>query len=148
MLASVAQLHKNHIEATYLFRLVLAEYETGGEANGEANGELPSSPVAAGSGGSSALATGGGSSSANGHATDLSDIDGGEASSSNGGDASGAKKELGHVERAELYNSLGESLIEVGCGAAKANLQTRSLARHSSPTSVSRHRSPAISHHR
>ena len=57
MLASVAQLHKNHAEAVHLFRIVAAEYEVQG---------------------------------------------------------------MGSVERAELFNSLGESLLEVRHYAAAA----------------------------
>jgi hypothetical protein len=103
MLASVAQLHKNHTEATFLFRLVLDEYDraaptestpNGAEAsNGCANGHAPASSS------STAVGEGGG---------DGSDGVDGEA------------KPLGVVEKAELYNSLGESLLEVRHYAAAA----------------------------
>ena len=72
MLASVAQLHKNHAEAVYLFRIVVEEY------------------------GRIKLAAG----------------DDADAAADTGAKADPSVP-LGAVERAELFNSLGESLLEV-----------------------------------
>ena len=84
MLASVAQLHKNHAEAAMLFRLVIDEYDKQERAAADATG----SDAAAGGG----AAAGG----------------------------AGAGAPLGDVEKAELFNSLGESLIEARHYAAAA----------------------------
>ena len=84
MLASVAQLHKNHAEAVFLFRVVVDEYshvQEGGKGEGE-----------------------------------------GEADAAQMPDESVG---LGPVERAELFNSLGESLLEVRHYAAAAPIFKR-----------------------
>ena len=74
MLASVAQLHKNHVEAVHLFRLVVDEYAR--------LGFLLEKPPAD------------------------------DAATANGATADGGVP-LSAVETAELFNSLGESLLEV-----------------------------------
>ena len=109
MLASVAQLHKNHVEAVYLFRLVIEEYER------LEGGELHTLPAT--NGASSAQANGGGT---------LAASLGGSTVGSSGQEETGSG--LSEVERAELYNSLGESLLEVRHYAAAGPIFAKARA--------------------
>ena len=104
MLASVAQLHKNHVEAAYLFRLVLDEYE---RLDKEKQAATPNGTNGHAANGNGHAANGNGSHATNGHHSENGEAEG------EGGEEGAATGALGGVEKAELLNSLGESLLEV-----------------------------------